>query len=157
MKLDLIAVVRNQIGGLFDVANALEAILAGLVSHERRQLRAVRANGVGHFLHQGKPFLPWTRRPYRIGGPRGRDRLAGMLPGALLKRSEPDAGVDRAAILELLRRLDRPAVNIKRVFAPEGLRCAGDGVIERTMQILEMLTTECRVSDLGQFPSSLVP
>ena len=46
VRFDLIAVVGHQIRRLFDVADAFEPVLAGLVAHERRQLPPVLADAV---------------------------------------------------------------------------------------------------------------
>ena len=46
--LDLIAVVGHEVGAFFDVAHALEPVLADLVTHQRREVVAVSANRFGN-------------------------------------------------------------------------------------------------------------
>ena len=102
--LDLVAVVRDQIGRLLDVADALEPVLARLVSHERRELPAVGANRCrrrvvssatrsrhGLALHAGNAAR------------RRRDRVCDVFARAALERAEQDARVDGASVVELAR------------------------------------------------------
>src|SRR5262245_46513857 len=60
---DLIAVVLDQIRRLFDVTDALEAILAGLVAHQSGELPAPRADSVGDFLQERDALAPRPRAP----------------------------------------------------------------------------------------------
>ena len=104
--LDLIAVVRHQIGAFFDVADAFESVLADLVAHQRRQLVAVIANRVGDLSHVRRAAAATAEPPTSgYARPRRGDRRLHMFPRALLKSSEQDARVDGAAIVELLSEL----------------------------------------------------
>ena len=87
--------------------------------------------------------------------PRGGNRRAHVLACSLLKLTDQNAGIDRAAILKLLLGFDRLAVDIKKIFAAERLRSRGDGVVERAMQVVELFTTKRRVCDLGSHRTNL--
>ena len=65
VRLDLVAVVRHQVGRLLDVADAFEAVLAGLVAHDGRQLPPVIADRVGHGAHLRDALAPGQRGPRR--------------------------------------------------------------------------------------------
>ena len=109
MRRDLIAVVLDEIRRFLDVADAFEPVLAGFVTHERRQLPAVRANGLGRPSSAAATrSAPRPRAPAGEGPPRRGDRVAHLFAARALKPSEQDAGVDRAAILELARRRGPP-------------------------------------------------
>src|SRR5206468_2499251 len=97
--------VLHQVGRLLDVAHALQPALACLVTHQRRELPAPRANAVGGLLHQRHALAPRTRAPGGERSPRGRDGVADLLAAAALERAEQDARIDRAAIVELARAL----------------------------------------------------
>src|SRR5438105_11398630 len=103
MLLDLIAVVLDQIRGLFDVADAFEPVLPGLVAHERRKLPASRADAVCDFFQQGDALGPRQGAPGRIGRSGGRDGVARLLAARALKCAEQHPRIDRTPIVELAR------------------------------------------------------
>src|SRR5713101_4748121 len=98
MLLDLIAVVLDQIRRFLHVADALEPILSGLISHERRQLPPAIANLVCDFLEQGDAVAPRPRTPRRERGFGRGNRLAYLLAARALEHAEKYPRVDRAAI-----------------------------------------------------------
>ena len=150
---DLIAIVRNEIGRLFDITDAFEPVLADLVPHERRQLASMISNGVGDSAHVHEPLLPRQRGPRRIGGARRRHRRPHVILRALLKMPEQNAGIDRTAILELRVGFDGLAVDVEEMLAAERLRSVGDGFVERAVKIVERVATKGGVSDLGRHGS----
>ena len=156
VRFDLIAVVRHQIRGLFDIAHTFETILADFVAHERRQVRSMLANGIHDFADVHQPLLPGQRGPRRIGRTRRRHSSAHVISRALLEMSEQDARINRTAIVELLFSFDELAVDIEEMFAAECLRRSGDRFVERAVQIVERFAAKRRVGDFGRHigPSS---
>ena len=120
--LDLIAVVGHQIRAFFDIADALEPVLADLVAHQRGELVAVMANRVRDAADGREPVLPRERGPCGIRRARGGDGRFHVLAMAFLKRAEHDARVDGAAIVELRVRFEVRAVDVEKMLAPERLR-----------------------------------
>ena len=69
--LDLLAVVADEVGGLLDVAECLEPVLADLHAHQRRQLVGPLTDQVGRGSQHGDPLLPGGGGPPWCGGGRG--------------------------------------------------------------------------------------
>ena len=131
-----------------DVADALESVLAGFVSHERRQLPAVRADGLGDLLQRATRSAPRPRAPFGEGRPRRGDGVAHLFAARALKPAEQDAGVDRAAILELARRADLLSADQQRITSAESRLDLLDRAIELAVQILHAVRGHRGVRDL---------
>ena len=65
-----------------------------------------------------------------------------MLSRAFLKRAQGDAGVDRAAVVELRVGFEVLAVYVEKVLAAECLRCGGDRGVELAMQVFERVAAQ---------------
>ena len=96
----LVAVVADEVGGLLDVAERLEPVLADLHRHERGELGAVLADLVGGALEDRDPLLPRRRGPRRRGGARRGDRVAHVGVGRGREPADDDVAVARGALLE---------------------------------------------------------
>ena len=100
MLFDLVAVVRNQIGSFFDVAEAFEAILADLVAHQRREMPPVSRIASAIPAHVCQPLLPGQRGPRRIRRTRG-GIARGRAPACPAGSVRAERCVDWTAIVEL--------------------------------------------------------
>jgi hypothetical protein len=145
---ELIAVVLDEIRRLLDVADAFEPVLAGFVSHQRRQLPAVIANPVRDFLQERDAVLPRAGAPRGEGVFRRLDRVADVLPAAALKPAEQDARVDRAAIVELGGGADVASADDHRIAPAERAFDAFDRRVQLAVQILHPIRSHRRVRDL---------
>src|SRR5262249_9662988 len=145
---DLVEVVLDQVRRLFDVADALEPVLACLVPHQRGEFPSVFANLVGDRLQHCHAVLPAARAPRRKRRFRRRDGVADFLAAAALKFAEKDARVDRAAILEFAGSLHLAGVDDHRIALAEGRLDALDGAVELAMEVLHPIGGHRGVCDL---------
>ena len=107
------------------------------------------ADGIGDAAYVRQSFSPWPRRPLRIRCAGSRNRGLDVLARARLKASEDDAGVNRAAILELRVGFEVFAVDVEQMFAVERLRGGGDGGVEFAMELFERVAAKRCVRDFG--------
>ena len=147
--LDLFAVVGDEIRSFFDVADAFESIFSDFVSHQSGQRETMGADGIGDSLHVRKSLLPRQSSPLGIRRARSGHRSFHVLARALLKAPEDDAGVNRAAILELRVGFEMFAVDEEQMFAVERLRGGGDGGVEFAMELFERVAAKRCVRDFG--------
>ena len=99
VPLDLVARPADQVGGLLDVAERLEAVLADLDREQRAELHLALGDEVRRPPQQRDPLLPRPARPTRappVAPPRSRPHV---LRGPARERAEHRA-VDRGALLE---------------------------------------------------------
>ncbi len=147
--LELVAVVAQQVGGLLDVAEGLEPVLADLERHERGVVELPLADEVGGAAQDGEPIRARACRASR-GRPRGPRRprrcTSSRVPTG--KRATTTLAVDRRAILERRRRRIRssPPMSIGYVRPELGTRPLERG-IEGRLQLL-VVRRERGVGDL---------
>ena len=80
-----VAIIADQVGGLFHVAQRFGAILADLQRHDGADWKAALADQVGGLAHDLDALLPAQVTPDRERLARGGDGVTGVLHGALLK------------------------------------------------------------------------
>src|SRR5581483_438163 len=153
--LDLVAVVADQIGRFLDIADALEPVLARLVAHQRGEFPAMGPDGVCNLSDQRQPTFPRKRRPRGVRSTGGRNRLLRVFPCALLKSSNQNSRVDRTRVGELRPGSDVLAVDVHRIVAAKCGRRVRNRIVQRSVQVFELLAAERRVSDLRRHTTSV--
>ncbi|MNY17647.1 hypothetical protein D3C86_1509750 [compost metagenome] len=93
--LDLRGVVTQEIGGFFDVTQALEAVLADFVGHDRRQTQTALGDQIRSPAQAGHPLLPGPVGPGLLRRARGGDSLVQPREREAVRPGQDEAGIDR--------------------------------------------------------------
>ena len=102
MLLDLVAVPPDQLRGLLDVAERLEAALADLERHQRGQIEEPVLHHVGHVAKDPDALLPAHPLPLERERLRGLHRILDVLRRRLREATDDQVRVDRRGLLVLL-------------------------------------------------------
>ena len=144
--LHLETVVLHEVGRFLDVADALETVFPRFVSHQRRQLPAMGADGGGNFLHEGDAIAPGSCVPCRIRGACRRDGFTHLVAAGALKCSQQDPCVNRTAIVEFGRRPNVASTDEERIAPAERRSDSGDRRVNLPMEILQLVAAQAAVA-----------
>src|SRR5205809_7949047 len=96
--LQLLAIVVDQVGGLFGVSHGLEPALADLQGHDRGELELALADEARRPAQDREPVAPRPPRPVTLRRPRGGHGASHLLRSRGGEPPEHHAGVDRRGV-----------------------------------------------------------
>ncbi len=140
-------VVAQEVGGLLDLAERLDPVLADLDRHVGGVRHQVVADVLGRATDDGDALAPGHRGPRRLGGTRCGDRLVDVRRGGGRERPEEQVPIDRRARLERLGAIAPLAVDVVLVLPAELRPCRRHGRLEACVQLL-VVGAQGRVGDL---------
>ena len=129
----------DHVGGFFDLADGLDAVLAGLDDEDRRETELVLANQLAGAAQDRHPFLPGPAGPGGVGRPGGGDGIVDVGLRAGDEATEDHVMVGGRTSFERLRARSFFAADDHGVGLTELALDLFQGTIERGMHRLDLL------------------